>query len=38
MVLTDHESEEAVLELTSIKFQIQLSEIYDAVNFEEGEE
>jgi Uma2 family endonuclease len=37
-LLTDHESEEAVLELTSIKFQIKLSEIYEAVNSEEGEE
>jgi Uma2 family endonuclease len=37
-LLTEHESEEAVLELSSIEFQINLSEIYEKVNFEEGEE
>jgi Uma2 family endonuclease len=37
-LLTDHESEEAILELSSIKFQINLSDIYEKVNFEEGEE
>jgi Uma2 family endonuclease len=37
-LLTEHESEEAILELSSIKFQINLSDIYEKVNFEEGEE
>jgi Uma2 family endonuclease len=37
-LLTEQESEEAVLELSSIEFQINLSEIYEKVNFEEGEE
>jgi Uma2 family endonuclease len=37
-LLTEHESEEAILELSSIKFQIKLSDIYEKVNFEEGEE
>lgn len=37
-LLTEHESEEAVLELSSIEFQINLSDIYEKVNFEEGEE
>ena len=37
-LLTEHESEEAVLELGSIDFQINLSDIYEKVNFEEGEE
>ena len=37
-LLTEHESEEAIIELSSIKFQIKLSDIYEKVNFEEGEE
>jgi Uma2 family endonuclease len=37
-LLTEHESEEAILELSSIKFQINLRDIYEKVNFEEGEE
>jgi Uma2 family endonuclease len=37
-LLTEHESQEAILELSSIEFKINLSEIYDRVNFEEGEE
>ena len=36
-LLTEYESEEAVLELSSIAFQINMSEIYEKVNFEEGE-
>lgn len=37
-LLTEHESEEAILELSSIEFQINFSDIYEKVNFEEGEE
>jgi Uma2 family endonuclease len=37
-LLTEYESEESVLELSSIEFQINLIEIYEKVNFEEGEE
>src|SRR4028118_28419 len=37
-LLTEHESEKAVLELNSIEFQISFSDIYEKVNFEEGEE
>ncbi|MBD0303928.1 MAG: Uma2 family endonuclease [Tolypothrix sp. T3-bin4] len=37
-LLTEHESEEAVLELNSIEFQISFSDIYERINFEEGED
>ncbi|MBD0344325.1 MAG: Uma2 family endonuclease [Coleofasciculus sp. Co-bin14] len=37
-LLTEHESQEAILELSAIEFKINLSEIYERVNFEEGEE
>jgi Uma2 family endonuclease len=37
-LLTEHESEEAVLELSSIEFQISFSDIYERINFEEGED
>jgi Uma2 family endonuclease len=37
-LLTEYESEAAVLELSSIAFQINPSEIYEKVNFEEGED
>jgi Uma2 family endonuclease len=37
-LLTEHESEDAILELSSIEFQINLRDIYEKVNFEEGEE
>ncbi|HEY9652231.1 MAG TPA: Uma2 family endonuclease [Coleofasciculaceae cyanobacterium] len=37
-LLSEYESEVAVLELSSIQFQISLSEIYEKVNFEEREE
>lgn len=36
-LLTEHESEDAVLELSSIDSQINLSEIYEQVNFEDSE-
>ena len=37
-LLTEHESEKAVLELNSIEFQISFSDIYERINFEEGED
>ncbi|MDM9383026.1 Uma2 family endonuclease [Chlorogloeopsis sp. ULAP01] len=37
-LLTEYESQEAVLELSSIRFQISLNDIYDRVNFTETEE
>jgi Uma2 family endonuclease len=37
-LLTEHESEEAVLELNSIEFQISFSDIYERINFEQGED
>jgi Uma2 family endonuclease len=37
-LLTEYESENAVLELSSIAFQINPSEFYEKVNFEEGED
>lgn len=37
-LLTDYESEAAVLELSSIEFKINMSDIYEKVNFEEGED
>ena len=37
-LLTEHESEDATLELSSINLQISLTDIYEQVNFEEGEE
>lgn len=36
-LLTEHESEEAILELSSIEFQINLKEIYEKVNFADSE-
>lgn len=36
-LLTDHESEDAVLELSSINLSINLSDIYEQVNFAESE-
>ncbi len=37
-LLTEHESADATLELSSINLQISLTDIYEQVNFEEGEE
>jgi Uma2 family endonuclease len=37
-LLTEYESQEAVLEFSSIRFQISLNDIYDRVNFTESEE
>ncbi|MBF2007631.1 Uma2 family endonuclease [Chlorogloeopsis fritschii PCC 9212] len=37
-LLTEYESQEAVLEFSSIRFQISLNDIYDRVNFAESEE
>jgi Uma2 family endonuclease len=37
-VLTEYESEDAILSLQKIDFQIPFSEIYAGVNFEVGEE
>jgi len=37
-LLTEHESEQAILELSSVESQINLSEIYERVDFAEGEE
>ena len=36
--LNEYESPEAVLELNNIEFQINLPDIYDRVNFADGEE
>lgn len=37
-LLTEYESAEATLELSSINLQISLTDIYEQVNFEEGED
>jgi Uma2 family endonuclease len=37
-LLTEHESEEAALELNTIEFQISFSNIYERINFEESED
>lgn len=37
-LLTEYESQEAVIELSSIKFQINLNDVYERVNFAESEE
>ena len=37
-ILTDYESETAVLELNSLTFQINLHDIYEKVNFADGED
>ncbi|MBD2042567.1 Uma2 family endonuclease [Microcoleus sp. FACHB-672] len=37
-ILTDYESETALLELNSLKFQINLHDIYEKVNFADGED
>ena len=37
-LLTEYESSEAVLQLSAIEFQINLKDIYEKVNFAEGEE
>ncbi|MBW4682096.1 MAG: Uma2 family endonuclease [Microcoleus vaginatus WJT46-NPBG5] len=37
-ILTDYESETALLELNSLKFQIHLHDIYEKVNFADGED
>ena len=37
-LLTEYESKDTLLELSSIDFQINLSEVYEGVNFEEGED
>ncbi len=37
-LLTEHESEEAALELNTIEFQISFNNIYERINFEESED
>jgi Uma2 family endonuclease len=37
-LLTEYESEETIIELSSIEFQINLKEIYEKVNFADTED